>query len=92
MMMAAKEAGIAAVQTVFEPQCSAAFYAHNMMDKLPRDVETGDNMLVCDPGGGTGDFAVYQFNQSIRVGARVDLELIGKDGKVTSLTALSCIC
>lgn len=80
MIEAAKDAGIGGVQIVFEPQCAVAFYAHMTKDKLPRDIDIGDNILVCDPGGGTGDFALYEFKQSTDAGAKVSLALVKAKG------------
>lgn len=61
MTLAAKLAGIVNATLVYEPQCAAAFIARTIQydTQIPRP-RIGDVFLVCDPGGGTGDFISYR--------------------------------
>ena len=76
MATAAKKAGIAYVELVFEPQAAAGYYLYflkNNMDQLT----PGDVLLMADIGGGTGDFNSYEFTTGKVAGAEARLKLVG---------------
>ncbi|KAK5127443.1 hypothetical protein LTR85_006782 [Meristemomyces frigidus] len=83
MTKAAKLAGLPRVELVYEPQAAAAFelqrlLAHAEKHKqsiLPYKLTTGDEMLVADLGGGTGDFVAYELTSDASRGARVELRV-----------------
>lgn len=78
MTKAAKDAGIEHVELVYEPQCAAAYYTHNIKDRLPRQLEVGDVLLIADVGGGTGDFVSYEYRHDSAMGAKVGLKMVGQ--------------
>ncbi|WP_437192748.1 Hsp70 family protein [Planctomicrobium sp. SH527] len=60
---AAKRAGIPRIMLVEEPQ--AAFYSwlHEHADRWQETVSPGQNILVCDIGGGTTDFTLIRVRE-----------------------------
>lgn len=77
MTKAAKEAGVDYIELVYEPQCAAAFYTHNVKDRLPKQMNVGDVLLIADIGGGTGDFVSYEYRHDSDAGAKVGLRMVG---------------
>ena len=77
MTNAAKSAGIEYVELVYEPQCAAASFLYDIRDRIPRQLNRGDVLLVIDIGGGTGDSVSYEFTQDSGGGAKVGLRMIG---------------
>ena len=80
MTKAAKDAEISYVELVYEPQCAAAYYLHNVEDSMPKQLVVGDELLIADIGGGTGDFVSYRLKSDCEDGAKVGLK-IAKDAK-----------
>jgi molecular chaperone DnaK (HSP70) len=90
---AAREAGLARVTLLEEPQ--AAFYAYlaTRGDAWRSDVAPGDVVLVCDVGGGTTDFSLIEITndagnlalERIAVGDHI---LLGGDNMDLALAAL----
>ena len=78
MTSAAKAAGISYVELVYEPHCAAAFWAEQIMDRMPRLVEPGEEVLMADLGGGTADLIPLRFDEPSDAGAKVDLKCVGK--------------
>ena len=62
---------------MYEPQCAAAYFTHQIKDRLPQQASEGDVILIADIGGGTGDFVSYEFCQDAVAGAKVGLKLVG---------------
>jgi len=82
MVQAAKAAGIARVELVYEPQCAAAYYTHAVKDRWPRQLAMHDVIMIADIGGGTGDFVSYECRNNLEDGAKVGLQLVGEaEGK-----------
>ena len=54
---AARNAGLAPVKLVKEPEAAALFTLHHMGDK---GLQVGDAFVVCDAGGGTVDLISYE--------------------------------
>ena len=75
MQKAAKAAGIPLVELVFEPQCAAAYFTHNIGQILPEQLLPGQILSIADVGGGTGDFVSYKVMTECSSGASVGLKL-----------------
>lgn len=72
MTDAAKTTGFHSITLVYEPQCAAALVAMDIQNSRGKSsFKIDDAFLVCDPGGGTGDFVTYQVKEGITDGARV---------------------
>lgn len=64
------------MELVFEPQCAAASFANNVQRKYPLlHMQVGDELVILDLGGGTGDTVSYRLRSSTGRGANVDLEV-----------------
>lgn len=77
MAIAAKKAGIERVELVREPECAAAFYTHMIKDQLATGHEIGNELIICDIGGGTGDFLRVRYDSEYTDGAKVRLKNTG---------------
>jgi len=83
MSEAAKAAGFDIVEIVREPECATAFYAHHHKTSLLKGHKDGNEIIICDIGGGTGDFGRVRVEGSLEDGAKVSLRNTGvATGKV----------
>ncbi|KAK3628242.1 hypothetical protein LTR56_018756 [Elasticomyces elasticus] len=76
MTTAAKRAGVAHVELIPEPQCALGYYMGNMAHR-PKSFDIGDETIVADLGGGTGDFASYAYASAGSEGAKIRLRTVG---------------
>lgn len=83
---AARNAGLAPVKLIKEPEAAALFTLHHMGDK---GLAVGDAFVVCDAGGGTVDLISYEitslkpFELKELVGSKGTLSKIGSYGSLS---------
>ena len=78
MQDAAKAAGLDFVTLAYEPQCALAYLLHTFSETMTSSalsLKKGQQVLVCDLGGGTGDFVTYSLLDDLTIDSR--LEAIG---------------
>lgn len=73
----AEKTGVKWAKLILEPECAAAFYLHTIKTTLNMGYKVGDEIIVCDIGGGTGDFLRVQYESDPADGAKVVLKNTG---------------
>ena len=91
LTVAAKAAGVDRVELVREPHCAAAKIVNDMRRWLSAsdNIKEGDDVIVADIGGGTGDFVTFNVvNGSDETAV---LKVVGETGKTHMLYMTSQI-
>lgn len=92
MLEAAKRADLGFVELVHEPECAAAYYTHRIADNPQPEHVPGYELIICDIGGGTGDFVTMQYQSLLCDGAKVKLAALDRTTGKPSIQAIPTTC
>lgn len=73
----AKKVGVKWVKLIYEPECATAWHLHSVKNIHVAGYHVGDEIVVCDIGGATGDFTRVIYETDPTDGAQVILRNAG---------------